>query len=186
MKLVVGLGNPGAEYAGTRHNVGADALRQFAQAQQVALRPQPKYKALIGEYAAGSEKIYLFLPTTYYNLSGEAVRAMCEYYHIAPSEVLVVHDELALPLGTVRTRVGGSDAGNNGVKSVTQHIGQDTARIRIGIGNELREQMDDADFVLSKFNAAERATLADLQHVIEGCIEDFIYDSFAHTTHQAD
>lgn len=124
------------------------------------------------------------MPTTYYNASGESVRALVDFYKLSPQDVLIVHDELMLPVGTLRTRTGGSDAGNNGVKSITQHIGENTARLRIGVGSEQRGQMDDADFVLSKFNAAERTTLTNLQHTAEGCVEDFIYGDFAPTTHK--
>lgn len=185
MKLIIGLGNPGQQYVDTRHNTGRAALQQFISAQTGSFKVHPRFHAEVATLQFGDEKVLFALPDLFYNESGQVVRSLCDFYHIPASDVLIVHDELALPLGTVRTRVGGSDAGNNGVKSITQHLGQDTARIRIGIGNELREQMDDADFVLSKLNAAERATLADLQHVIEGCIEDFIYDTFTHTTRQA-
>jgi PTH1 family peptidyl-tRNA hydrolase len=186
MKLIVGLGNPGQQYVDTRHNTGRAALQQFISAQAGSFKAHPRFHAEVATLQFGDEKVLFALPDLYYNESGHAVRSLCDFYRIPASDVLIVHDELALPLGNIRTRVGGSDAGNNGVKSITQLIGQETARIRIGVGNERREQMDDADFVLGKFSSDERAVVADLYHVIDGCIEDFVYDAFTHTTHRAD
>ena len=185
MKVIVGLGNPEPRYSGTRHNIGHSMVFQFATNQGGVFKQYPKFKALISELTLGDTKVLVVMPTTYYNLVGESVRAIIDFYKLTPQDVLIVHDELMLPVGTLRTRVGGSDAGNNGIKSVSQHVGEDTSRLRVGIGSEQREQMDDADFVLSRFNAAERATLANLQHIAEGCIEDFIYGDFAVTTHKS-
>ncbi len=123
------------------------------------------------------------IPTTYYNSSGEAVQAVTSLYKIDPSDILIIHDELALPFGTIRTRFGGSDAGNNGVKSVTAHMGPDTARVRIGVYNQLRDTINDADFVLSKFTAAEQEILSTIAPIVHNTISAFIKGNLDHTTH---
>lgn len=183
MKLIVGLGNPEERYNGTRHNAGFLIVGSYAKEKGVALQPKDKFKALVGEFSAETEKVILALPTTYYNLSGEATRAIMDFYKLSSDDILVIHDELALPFGSIRARIGGSDAGNNGVKSITQHVGPDTARLRIGIYNELREKIDDADFVLSRFTSKEAETLPTLTQKAAELIDDFITGNFAHTTH---
>ena len=107
MKLIVGLGNPESRYDNTRHNVGFMMLDRFAEQQSLAFKPMPKFKAFVAEYS-GPHKALLFKPTTYYNESGTAVRAVADFYKIEPGDILLVHDELALPLGTIRTRYKGS------------------------------------------------------------------------------
>ena len=181
--MIVGLGNPESRYNGTRHNVGASVVARFVNTQGGTFRRSAKFRAQMCELSIGTEKVLAALPTTYYNASGESVQAIADFYKLAPADVLVVHDELMLPVGTLRTRLGGSSAGNNGIKSLTQHLGEDTARLRIGVHNDQRDYMDAADFVLSKFNAEERMALEQLQHVAEGCIEDFIFGQFTATTH---
>ncbi|NCU38426.1 aminoacyl-tRNA hydrolase [Candidatus Saccharibacteria bacterium] len=183
MKVIVGLGNPEPRYTGTRHNIGYEVVLQFATSLGGTFTQQNRFHAYTAQLTIGTEKVIVVMPTTYYNLSGESVRAVIDFYKLTAQDVLVVHDELMLPVGTLRTRQGGGDAGNNGMKSITQHLGEHTARVRIGIANEQREQIDDADFVLSKFNAQERQLLAQLQHTVEGCIEDFIFGQFTATTH---
>lgn len=176
MKLIIGLGNPEARYDNTRHNVGFLLLDRIAAAHDAPWQEKPKFKGSIAEITIGGEKAFLLKPTTYYNLSGESARAVIDFYKLSASDdVLVLHDELALPFGTLRTRLSGSDAGNNGIKSVSQHIGQTYARIRVGIANDFSERMDAADFVLSRFSADElRAMNALAVHVGE-FIEDFVH-----------
>jgi peptidyl-tRNA hydrolase, PTH1 family len=129
MKLIIGLGNPEERYKNTRHNVGFRVLTAYADASDKQFQLKDKFKAQMIDLTVNGERVILAKPTTYYNNVGESVRLLADFYKIAPSEILVVHDELALPFGTIRTRVGGSDAGNNGIKSIVQHIGSDTARI---------------------------------------------------------
>ena len=183
MKLVIGLGNPEQRYENTRHNVGFRVLSECAQKKTVEFQVRDKFKASIAELAIDGEKVILAKPTTYYNNVGEAARLLTDFYKIEPTDVLVIHDELALPFGTIRTRIGGSDAGNNGIKSITQHIGPNTARIRIGIYNDLRDRIDDADFVLSAFSAEEREALAELVPNVLTMIDSFLIGEFDHTTH---
>jgi PTH1 family peptidyl-tRNA hydrolase len=183
MKMIVGLGNPGAEYERTRHNVGSMFVHAFVGAHDIQMQAKSKFHADIAELPVAGQKVLFVVPTTYYNSSGESVQAVASFYKIAPEDILVIHDELALPFGTIRTRYGGSDAGNNGVKSVSSHVGEGTARIRIGIYNELRDKMDDADFVLSRFSSEEQTKILDLAPVITSCISDFIGATLPHTTH---
>lgn len=181
MKLIIGLGNPEEKYTNTRHNVGFAMLGQYAAKQGATFQLKDRFKARIAELTLDSEKTLLVLPMTYYNNSGEAVRAMCDFYKITPDNVLIIHDELALPFGTVRIRIGGSDAGNNGVKSVNTHIGEGTARIRIGIKNEHHD--NDVDFVLGKFNSDESKKLEQIQEHVTKDIAAFISNTFEATTH---
>lgn len=182
MKIIFGLGNPESEYSSTRHNVGFAVLDAYAAEKGTDFHEKSKHKAHVAETDIAGEKVLLVKPTTYYNLVGESLRSLLDFYKLEPSDVLVVHDDLALPFGTLRTRIGGSDAGNNGVKSVIQHGAEASARLRIGVTNELRARMDDADFVLSRFSNEEAKALADLQPKIAEIIDDFVSGNFDHTT----
>ncbi|WKD57983.1 Peptidyl-tRNA hydrolase [Corynebacterium capitovis DSM 44611] len=129
--LVVGLGNPGEEYASTRHNIGYMALDRAARERGVALRPVPGAPALAGV----RDGIAYARSTTYMNESGAAVAPLAERYHVPPERIVVIHDELDLPPGTVRLRLGGSENGHNGLKSLTENLGtRGYVRVRIGIG----------------------------------------------------
>lgn len=182
MKLVIGLGNIGPTYDGTRHNVGFMVLDSFARAHNLDWQTKDKFKAAIAEGLVGTEKVILLKPTTYYNLSGEAVLAAKQFYKIENSHILVVHDELALSFGTLRTRVGGSDAGNNGLKSIIAHVGPDVARIRVGIATDISAKQDAADFVIGRFSHQERTQFADIQKHALDLIGAFIAGDFNHTT----
>lgn len=159
MKLIVGLGNPEPRYSGTRHNVGWQILDQLAAEQGAVFTARSKFKALAAEYSNAGEKVLLLKPTTYYNLSGESVRAVVDFYKIAPDDVLVVHDDFAITFGTLRVRSQGGDAGNNGIKSVNSHLGARYWRLRVGILSKLRAQIHDIAFVLGAFSAEEQAVL---------------------------
>ena len=182
MKLIVGLGNPEKKYASTRHNVGFRAVDDFAANHSTSFQVKDKFKAFVAETVAGSEKVVLAKPTTYYNLSGEAVRALVDFYKIAPEDILVIHDDIALPFGTLRARESGSDAGNNGMKSVIQHLGQNIKRIRVGTANDRLERMDTADFVLAKFTLKESMELKEIIKNINQMLDQFIAGSFETTT----
>lgn len=184
MKLILGLGNPEERYLNTRHNTGFKVVDSYVDEKGGAFQHKDKFKADVAELNVDGEKVILAKPTTYYNLSGEAARAISDFYKIALEDILVIHDELALPFGTIRTRIGGSDAGNNGIKSITEHLGPDTARLRIGVYNDLQDKIDDADFVLSKFTAAEAEQLDPLYTKTISIIDSFIAGTFDHTTHK--
>jgi PTH1 family peptidyl-tRNA hydrolase len=184
MKLIVGLGNPEERYRETRHNTGFKVVDHFAAAKGASFQRKDKFKADIAEISSNDEKVIVAKPTTYYNLSGEAARTIADFYKIDPRDVLVVHDELVLPFGTIRTRYGGSDAGNNGVKSLNEHLGPDTARLRFGIYNDLRDKIDDVDFVLSKFSVSEAERFPELYKKTAAIIDDFVAGNFDTTTHR--
>ncbi len=186
MKLILGQGNPESKYDRTRHNVGFASLDQFACQHDSTWSEKTKFKALVAETIIAGQKVLLVKPTTYYNETGLSARTLVDFYNLDPSnDLLVIHDDLALPFGTVRTRKQGSDAGNNGIKSLNSHLGPDYHRLRIGIWNELRDRMDDAEFVLSRFNKeeAEQLDTTILPHVIER-IEQFCQESLEATSHK--
>lgn len=157
--LIVGLGNPGREYARTRHNVGEEVVGLLAERLGEKLKVG-RDKAAVAETRMGTHRVVLAFPTTYMNLSGDAVGAMMRRYKLTePGQLIVVHDELDLPPGVVRVKVGGGLAGNNGLRSITQHLHtQDYVRVRIGIGKPPSKERG-ADHVLSRLPKAERELL---------------------------
>lgn len=163
MQLIVGLGNIGKEYQDTRHNIGFKLIDMFAQRSSFPnWQEKTKFKAYIAEDFVAGKKVILAKPTTFMNLSGEAVKALKDFYKIQNKDITVVHDELDLPFGVVKEKQGGGSAGNNGLKGIISHIGEDFKRIRIGIKNDLLERMDAADFVLAKFNTEEKTQLDEI------------------------
>lgn len=159
-RLIVGLGNIGKEYEGTRHNIGFSVIDAYQKEQGFPdWQEKPKFKAYVSEDFVAGKKVILAKPTTYMNLSGEAVRALKDFYKLQNSDITVIHDELDLPFGVIKTKQSGGSAGNNGLKSLIAHIGQDFLRIRVGIKNDLLAKMDAADFVLAKFSASEKKQL---------------------------
>jgi PTH1 family peptidyl-tRNA hydrolase len=184
--LIIGLGNPEEKYIGTRHNVGFAALDYFAQKNDFPGWINKKdLKCLLATHTLGDTRVILCKPTTYMNLSGEAAQAAQHFYKVYNQKTLAVYDELAIKFGQLRTRVGGSDAGHNGVKSLTQHLGEDYSRLRIGIGNELSEKADAADFVLGKFTKQEQEDLDKILREANSLINDFIFGGLGHETRTA-
>lgn len=161
MKIIFAQGNPGREYENTRHNVGFLAIDEFANRHNVAFQYKDKFKAEIAELTYDNQKILLVKPTTFYNETGISARSLVDFYKVEPSDVLVIHDELALPFGTIRIRGKGSDAGNNGIKSLNAHIGQEYVRVRIGIANDISERAEAMNFVLARFSAEDHTVLKD-------------------------
>lgn len=186
MKIIFAQGNPGAQYARTRHNVGFLALDSLAETENASWRTESKYKADITEVHLEGEKVLLVKPLSYYNETGQVARALVDFYKLNPAaDVLVIHDELALPFGTIRVREKGSDAGNNGIKSLNAHLGPDYARIRIGIWNELRDRMDDAAFVLSVFSKDELHQLSEnFDSTILPLIKKFVAGTLEPASHK--
>ena len=152
-RLIVGLGNPGREYADTRHNVGFMVIDRLAASASAIFRTEKKWQAHVATARVGGLDAWLCKPQTYMNLSGESVSAMASFYKVEPRDVLVVLDDLALPLGRLRLRESGSSGGQNGLKNILLHLGtQNVPRIRIGIGSGA----DASGHVLGKFTLAER------------------------------
>jgi peptidyl-tRNA hydrolase, PTH1 family len=156
IRLVVGLGNPGKEYERTRHNAGFWLVERFAQANAVVLRKDPKFKALVGKHPGGA---WLLLPQSFMNLSGQPVQMLAGFFKIKPEEVLVVHDELDFPPGTVRLKQGGGIAGHNGLKDISQRLAtHEYWRLRLGVGKP-PAGTEGGDYVLQKPPAEERAEI---------------------------
>jgi len=153
--LVAGLGNPGPEYERTRHNLGFRVVDELARRRDGAFK-RSKHDALIAEVHDGDERLLLVKPQTYMNDSGRAVGALARYYRVPLERIIVVHDELDLPLGVVRVKVGGGTAGHNGVSDVASAIGPGFARVRIGIGRPPGSK-DPVDYVLEAFTKREEA-----------------------------
>ena len=169
--LVVGLGNPGAEYHETRHNIGWMVADAFAKAQEVTF--DDRRYGFVAETSVRGRKIFLLKPTTYMNLSGNAVRYWLEKENIPTEHLLVIVDDLALPIGKMRLRANGSNGGHNGLGHIQQLIGQKYARLRIGIGNEF-QRGGQIDYVLTKFSDEERKTLAPLIETSCDIIKSFV------------
>ncbi|HET9122358.1 MAG TPA: aminoacyl-tRNA hydrolase [Acidiferrobacteraceae bacterium] len=135
VQLIVGLGNPGAEYEETRHNAGFRFVAALCETYGAVLEPEARFKGHVGRCRIGSHEVFVLMPATFMNRSGESVGAFARFYKVAPEAVLVAHDELDLPLGTVRLKQGGGTGGHNGLASIEQCLGSRAfARLRLGIG----------------------------------------------------
>lgn len=174
MKIILLQGNFPEKYNGTRHNV-AFAFGDFlAQKHGANWREVSKFKAKIAEISLSGEKILLVKPLTFYNETGFSARAICDFYKINfRKDFLAVCDDLDLEFGVMRARLNGSAGGNNGLKSLISTFGQDFARLRIGISNDLRGRIDSADFVLSKFSKIEAETLPKIFKIAEDFTQNF-------------
>jgi PTH1 family peptidyl-tRNA hydrolase len=185
MKIVLAQGNPGIKYEHTRHNVGFLALDFYASKQKIEFQSKSKFHADIAETSIDGDKVLLVKPTTFYNETGKAARALADFYKVETTDILVIHDELALPFGTLRTREKGSDAGNNGIKSLNAHLGENYARIRVGTHNEIADKQGSYDFVLSKFSAEESEKLQkDIFPKISDLIDDFVSGNHTSSSHR--
>lgn len=160
MKLVVGLGNPGARYSETRHNLGFKVADEVARRLRIRLDSE-KFGGLLGMGEAGGDKVAVIEPQKFMNLSGEVVGPAARFWKVEPADVLVVHDDLDLEFGRVQLKVGGGDGGNNGVKSVIAHLGPDFPRVRCGIGRP-PEGWDPAAFVLAGFRTEEESVAKEI------------------------
>lgn len=175
--LLVGLGNIGKEYDGTRHNVGFACVDEFVQKHDLGGWTDKKdLKCQLASGQLGEARIIVIKPTTLMNLSGEAVQAVVHFYKIPIQQVAVIHDELDVDFGQIRTRIGGSSAGHNGIKSVTKLLGsEDYGRIRVGIGPKQPAQIDSADFVLQAFSKTEQAELPALRKEATAILSEYAY-----------
>ena len=157
MKVVVGLGNPGPKYAGTRHNVGFEVVDYLAKGPGCSAFRE-KFEAFVAELKEGDETVLLIKPLTFMNLSGRAVRAVLDFYKLPVEQLLVVCDDFNLPLGKLRVRAKGSHGGQNGLRNIQEHLGTDAyARLRIGVGQP--DPGEAVDYVLSRFKPGERAVV---------------------------
>ncbi|HSX29178.1 MAG TPA: aminoacyl-tRNA hydrolase [Candidatus Saccharimonadales bacterium] len=174
--LVVGLGNPGKEYDTTRHNVGFEAVDAFCKANDIGPWVDKKdLRCLQADGTLGETRVIVVKPTTFMNLSGDAVQAVMHFYKIPAEKVVVVHDELDIPFGQIRIRGEGGSAGHNGLKSIMQHLGEQFGRVRVGIGPKEPEQMDSADFVLAKFSKEQQAHMPELTREVSAILSEYVY-----------
>jgi PTH1 family peptidyl-tRNA hydrolase len=174
--LIIGLGNPGKEYAGTRHNIGFEILDEFAKANDFpAWLTKKDLKCELAVQNLGENRVVLCKPASFMNNSGEAAQAVQRFYRVYNQNTLAVYDELAIPFGSLRTRLGGSDAGHNGVKSLIQHIGEDFDRLRVGVGSKIAEKAEAADYVLGKFTKKEQGDLPLVVRESTALITEYIF-----------
>ncbi|WP_306985954.1 aminoacyl-tRNA hydrolase [Alkalicoccobacillus murimartini] len=177
MKVIVGLGNPGSKYAGTRHNIGFDIIDYIVKDLGIELN-QSKFKGVFGTYLHKGEKIFFLKPLTYMNLSGESVAPLLNYYDIPLENLLVVYDDLDLPVGKIRLRQKGGAGGHNGIKSLLSHLGtNEFNRIRVGIdrpasGSEL------VHYVLGGYRPEEKEAVQDSIHQSSKAIEAWLDKPF--------
>jgi len=162
-RLVVGLGNPGADYAGTRHNIGFAVVEELARRWDCSLRRKLRFVAAVGETTRAPGKVVLACPQTFMNRSGAAVVALVQWHKLAPADLLVVVDDADLPLGQIRLRLAGGSGGHNGLRSISEALGgtEAFARLRVGIGRRGPVGADITNHVLGKFSTAERAAVAE-------------------------
>lgn len=165
-QVIVGLGNPGAKYDRTRHNIGFEVVDLLAKWWQISLSEQKKYQGLFGEgLGVNNAKVRLLKPQTYMNNSGQSIRAVLNWYKLPPESVLIIYDDMDLPVGKLRMRLSGSAGGHNGMKSAIAHLGtQNFPRLRLGIGSAKNADIDKdtISHVLGKFAPSEAAIVADV------------------------
>lgn len=158
-KLIVGLGNPGDEYANNRHNIGFMVLDKIAENYDVSFVTKKDLRASVAVAHLNGKQIIFAKPLTYMNLSGESLHSLTGFYKVSLDDVTVIHDELDLPFGKIQLKNGGGSAGHNGLKSIIKLLGENFLRVRIGIGPKTPDQMDTADFVLQNFSELEVSKL---------------------------
>jgi len=182
--LIAGLGNIGKNYDNTRHNVGFMCIDEFVIKNNFDnwVKKKDLHTQMTGG-RIGDTRVITIKPTTLMNLSGDAVEAVMSFYKLSLKELLVIHDDIDLPFGQIRTRLGGSSAGHNGINSIIDKTGDDFARIRIGVKNEKLEQIDSADFVLGKFTKEEQKHLKSISNEVTAIITEIIFGgSFSQET----
>ncbi len=174
--LVVGLGNPGGQYENTRHNAGFLTADELARRGRFAIQ-RLKFKALTAAVEISGQGVLMMKPTTFMNLSGEAVGEAARFYKIPPDHVLVISDDVSLPLGKLRIRTGGSAGGHNGLKSIIQHLGADQfPRVKVGVGEKPHPDYDMADWVLGKFQGEDKKVMDETVKRAADAVECYLKD----------
>ncbi len=172
--IIVGLGNPGIQYARTRHNAGFICIDAIAEKYSARI-DRAKYKALTSEAVISGKRVLLMKPQTFMNLSGEAVGEAARFYKIEPSHIIVLSDDISLDVGKLRVRRKGSAGGHNGLKSINEHIGsEEYPRLKIGVGKKPHPEYDLADWVLSNFNDSDFESLLELRSAVAEGVEKII------------
>lgn len=183
MKLIVGLGNPGRKYEKTRHNIGFSVIDQLSERFQIPVNKE-KFRGLIGEGVISGEKVVLLKPLTYMNLSGESVRPAMDWYRAELDELLVIYDDLDLPLGKIRLRLKGSSGGHNGMKSIINHLGTDHfKRLKIGIDRP-PAGMSVPNYVLAPFTSEEQPHVEQVISEASEAVETWLTEDFLQVMNQ--
>lgn len=174
MYIIVGLGNPGKEYAQTRHNVGFETIDILADRMGIEVE-EKKHKGLCGKGILAGQKVILLKPQTYMNLSGDSVGEMAQFYKIPPENIIVINDDISLDVGRIRVRPKGSAGGHNGLKSIIYRLNSDTfPRVKMGVGAPKHEDYDLADFVLGRFTKEEIPVMEDAIVKAEKAVAEII------------
>jgi len=177
MKLIVGLGNPGREYENTRHNIGFQTIDKYASKLGVSIS-KSKFNGLYGETMVSGDKVILLKPQSYINLSGEVIRKFVDFYKINIDDILIIHDDLDLEVGTYKIKQKGSSGGHNGLKNIELHLGtQEYKRIKIGISNN--KNIDTKDYVLGKLSNEEEKQLNEVKNDVLDILDDYLKVSFS-------
>ena len=185
IKLIVGLGNPGDKYADTRHNAGEWLIARLARQFNVTLNAENKFFGNVGKTLMNGKEIRFLVPTTFMNLSGKAVGALANFYRIKPEEILVLHDELDLPPGSVKLKLGGGHGGHNGLKDIVAALGNNNNfyRLRIGIGHPGHRDLV-TGYVLNKPSPSEREALENALDEAANCVELLFKDGIVKATNR--
>lgn len=183
IQLIVGLGNPGDEYRGTRHNAGADFVAELARLHGTSLQPDSKFYGLAGRVQAQGLDLRLLVPTTFMNRSGQSVSAMAKFYKVEPEQVLVAHDELDFEPGIARFKDGGGHGGHNGLRDISKAIGDDYLRLRLGIGHPGNAR-DVSNYVLKRPSQADRQRIDDSIDEAIRALPLLVNGDWARATHQ--
>ena len=180
--LIVGLGNPDDKYANTRHNIGFDVVDALAQSWQYSWKKNKRFRGMIAEGRnPQNHQVWLLKPLTYMNRSGQSVKAVLDWYKISPTSILVVYDDLDLPLGRARMRLSGSAGGHNGMKSIISHLGsQEYPRLRLGIG-KTNQSVNTISHVLGRFSIEERPIVANVIELAVEIIEQSLHNGIEKT-----
>jgi peptidyl-tRNA hydrolase, PTH1 family len=184
LQLIVGLGNPGAEYAKTRHNAGAWFVEALCQDLHVHLKTERKLKSSLAKIKIANQDIFVLIPTTFMNHSGQAVSAVCQYYHIPIEAVLVVHDDLDLPTGTIRFKTDGGHGGHNGLRDIMHHLNaRHFHRLRVGIGHPGHKSQV-LDYVLQRPSKTEEHQIRESIEQAQRVLPDLIQGDFGRVMNQ--
>lgn len=173
MKLIAGLGNPGRDYAGTRHNIGFGVITRISDKYNITLNGK-EHKALCGKGFIGGEKVILAQPQTFMNLSGESVRSIADYYKIDPEDIIIAYDDIDLEVGQLRVRRKGSAGGHNGIKNIIAHLGtNEFPRVKVGVGAK-PEGGDLVRHVLGRFSKEEEKIIGQVLDLAVEAVEDIV------------
>ncbi|PTU32820.1 aminoacyl-tRNA hydrolase [Stenotrophobium rhamnosiphilum] len=183
LRAIIGLGNPGSEYERTRHNAGFWFVDQLAAAERTSFRAESKFQGELARIKCGGADLLLFKPMTFMNRSGEPAQKLAQFYKLTPADILIAHDELDLPAGTVRMKAGGGHGGHNGLRSLHQHFGPDYLRLRVGIGHPGHKDLVH-NYVLGRANKADEQLINDSLISAAAAIPVWLTQNWEKAVHQ--